>query len=80
MKCDSIEVSYCSRINLTLASMLQRETLSDKTWCRGTKATFKNLEIPGGAPKYPLERKFQGGGGEGHRKNLPGGYGHFLEL
>ena len=32
---------------------------------REQKQPFKKLEFPGGkgAPKYPLERKFQGGGG-----------------
>ena len=40
MTCDSLEVRLSSRLNLALESMLQVETLSDKTWCRGTKTTF----------------------------------------
>ena len=32
-----------------------------------------------GVPKYPLERKFQGGGGH-NMKILHVGYGYFLEL
>ena len=45
------------------------------------KQPFKNLEIPEGrgAPKYPLERKFQGGGGAVVEKPSIGEYGHFLQ-
>ena len=60
--------------------MLQREALSDKTWCtRKQKQPVKNLEIPGrrGTPNYTLERKFQGGGSGGGggvvENNLPWG-------
>ena len=48
--------------------MLQRETLLIKHGVGEPKQQpFKNLEIPGemGAPKYSLERKFQGNGGGG---------------
>ena len=42
------------------------------------------FQIPGeGVPKYPLERKFQRGGGDVGKNSAPHGgreYGYFLEL
>ena len=60
-----------SRLNLALASMLQRETHG----VGEQKQPFKNIEIRGGrgAPKYPLEQKFQGGGGGVVGKSFGGG-------